>query len=390
MLSQSVISRFIFSALLFSMPVAAAADFDLSDGGGYRALDTSSHDTIWAEALERGINRALNPDDYICSAPTDLDLWVDAQFSEINELTLLVLDIFSVFRWAFDTKVVVDNNVDDEYIGVDGEHTRRQQKTFRDNQRFWDIFSDDILLMGGHGAEIADDDLMQAFMPLAFNGFPPFVRDIILTAVRSAIEGGIVDLTIFDPTAYFWTPGMPGGYDNPLFSLNALAFTSYGEEIFPGSGIIPDKIVMGEGLIEALSDIGIDPKSGPDYVLSHEFAHHVQFEIGAFEPGPPAPEKTRRTELMADGFSAYYNSHARGNTFQAKQFTDVMTAAYEGGDCAFLNNGHHGTHLQRLKATIWGQMVSEDAADQGHIYPSATLLEMFDQALPTLVAPDAP
>jgi Tfp pilus assembly protein PilV len=95
-------------------------------------------------------------------------------------------------------------------------------------------------------------------------------------------------------------------------------------------------------------------------------------------------------ELMADGFSAYYNSHARGNTFQAKRFTGVITAAYEVGDCAFSSRNQHGTHLQRLKAAIWGQMVSEDAADQGHIYSSATMLEMFEQALPILVAPDAP
>jgi len=50
---------------------------------------------------------------------------------------------------------------------------------------------------------------------------------------------------------------------------------------------------------------------------------------------------------------------------------------------------HHGTHLQRLKAAIWGGIVSDSAPNQGHIYSSASMLEMFDDVLPILIAPDA-
>jgi hypothetical protein len=57
--------------------------------------------------------------------------------------------------------------------------------------------------------------------------------------------------------------------------------------------------------------------------------------------------------------------------------------------CAFSNNNHHGTHLQRLKAALWGKLVSDDASSQGHIYSSNTMSQMFDDALSTLVAPDA-
>lgn len=380
----------ISSALLFSLPFAVAADFDLKTGSGYQGNLTHSTNTIWRDALERGIARAINPDDYICSAPTDLNLWVGYQFSQIDDLTLITLDALSVFSWAGDVKLLLDHDAEDEYIGVNGEYTRRQNKSFKDNQRFWDIYSDDILLMGMHGAEIADDDLMYAFLTIAFGDPPLFIQDIILNAARSAIVGGLVDLSFFEPGFIFISPGIPGGYANPLLTLNAFAFTSYGEEIFPGSGIIPDKIVMGEGLIDGLGDIGIGKKEGPDYILSHEFSHHVQFETGVFEPGPPAPEKTRRTELMADGFAAYYSSHARGNTFQATRFAEVMTSAYEVGDCAFSNNNHHGTQLQRLKSAIWGGIVSDSAPNQGHIYSSASMLEMFDDVLPMLIAPDAP
>lgn len=384
---RSGLLSYISSALLYFLPVATVADF--STNVGYQANLGHAANSVWRDALERGIARAINPDDYICSAPTALDLWINQQFFQIDDLTAITLQELGIFYWAGDAKLLLDHDASDEYIGADGEYTQRQNKTFKDNKRFWDIYSDDILLMGMHGAEIADDDLMAAFLPIAFGNPPLFVQEILLNAARSAIEGGVVDLSLFVPGFIFEAPGIPGGYNNPLLSLNAFAF-SYDQEIFPGSGIIPDKIIMGEGLIDSLVAIGVGAKEGPDYILSHEFAHHVQFEIGAFEPGPPEPEKTRRTELMADGFAAYFSSHARGNTFQASSFAEVMTSAYQVGDCAFANNNHHGTHLQRLNAAIWGKLVSQSAANQGHIYSSSTMLQMFDDALPILVAPDAP
>ena len=378
------------SALFFTMPLTATAD-SVPDGRiGYLGSPAHSSGTLWGESLGRALSRAIDGNDYVCSAPTLLDIWIYDQVDQIDPWTLGVLDALSVLYWSFDAKVLFDHDAEGEYIGANGEYTRRQIKTFKDNRRFWDIDSDDILLMGGHGAEIADDELMHEFLPFAFGNPPLVVQDIILNAARSAIEGGLVDLRIFDPTAYFVSPGIPGGYDNPLLSFNALAFSAFGYEIFPGLGIIPDKIVMGEGLLDALTAIGIGDKEGPDYVLSHEFAHHVQFEIGAIEPGLNSPEKTRRSELMADGFSAYFASHARGDSFQANRFADVMTSAYEVGDCAFGNPNHHGTHLQRLKATLWGEWVSDSAPDQGHIHSPETMLELFEEALPLLVEPDAP
>ncbi|MGC4940496.1 hypothetical protein [Kribbella sp. DT2] len=37
--------------------------------------------------------------------------------------------------------------------------------------------------------------------------------------------------------------------------------------------------------------------------------HHIQYEDGLFDSTLPAPEATRRTELMADSFSAYFLTH---------------------------------------------------------------------------------
>jgi len=390
MKNRSSLLVFYLLTVLCVMPLTVNADFDLGGKVSYSGPRVHSAGTAWSEALQRALQRAINRDDYICSAPTALDLWLYDQVDQIDPWTLDVLFALSVFNWSIDAKLIADHDAEGEYIGVDGEYTQRQIKTFKDNKRFWDIYSDDILLMGGHGAEIADDELMYAFLPVAFGNPPLFVQDILLNAARSAIEGGLVDLTFFDPNVYFVSPGIPGGYDNPLLSFNAVAFSAFGGEIFPGSGIIPDKVVMGDGLPAAFTSIGIGYKEGPDQILSHEFAHHVQFENGAISPVPVSPEATRRAELMADGFAAYYNSHARGNSFQPKRFADVMASAYEVGDCSFENINHHGTHLQRLKAAIWGQWVSDSAPDQGHIYASSLMVEMFDEALPAIVAPDAP
>lgn len=132
--------------------------------------------------------------------------------------------------------------------------------------------------------------------------------------------------------------------------------------------------------------------NGPDFVHAHEFAHHVQFEIGAFFPDPPIPdpaEATRRTELMADAFGAYYSSHARGATFQAKRFADVMNAAFGFGDCDFFSPNHHGTPNQREAAAIWGGDIADPKRKKGHVNSAASMLDLFDAELPYLVAPDA-
>ena len=79
------------------------------------------------------------------------------------------------------------------------------------------------------------------------------------------------------------TPSADPGFDldSPLLSFNAAAFSVEGEEI-PGLGVIPDKIVMGDGLLEYLDYAGFGT-SGPDFVHAHEFAHHVRGELGVFD-----------------------------------------------------------------------------------------------------------
>lgn len=352
-------------------------------------------DTALRQMLQDSINRAIDPDDYVCNAPTYFHTWIDQQVGDLVNIsgieTLAALDFLGAFFWAGDSTLLFDHDASDEYIGTSGEFTREQIKRHKDNKRFWDVRTDDILLMGMHGIEIADDSRMSPLMEtdFYFGFFGPEVQEYVLETVQTLIEGGEVDLRPLGPFGFpfpieYSAPGIPSGYDNPLFTLNAFAFS--GE--IPGFGPIPDKIVMGDGILEALALNGLG-NNAPDFIHAHEFAHHVQFEIGAFEPGPPTPEKTRRTELMADGFAAYYSSHARGATFQAKRFADVMSAAFGVGDCNFDGNGHHGTPDQREAAALWGGGITKSERKKGHIKSATEMLSLFDAELPNLVAPDA-
>jgi hypothetical protein len=181
-------------------------------------------------------------------------------------------------------------------------------------------------------------------------------------------------------------PQLQGG-DNPIFTLNAFAFSGE-EESDPLFHSLPDKLIFGDGILDALAFMGISDV-GPRAVLGHEFGHHVQFEDDLFSSPLTGPEATRRTELMADAFGTYFVTHSRGLALNAKRVLQAEKSFYEVGDCAFDNPGHHGTPNQRLHASQWGADLAASAQKQGHILPSLTVAQKFDAALPGLVAPDA-
>ena len=117
-------------------------------------------------------------------------------------------------------------------------------------------------------------------------------------------------------------PTVNGG-NHPLFTFNAFAISA------PEIGI-PDKIVMGDGVLDAYAAIGFDDVA-PQAVFAHEFGHHIQFERNYFDELPagadPATvdqaELTRHNELMADAFAGYYLTHKRGAALNAKRVAAV-------------------------------------------------------------------
>jgi hypothetical protein len=342
--------------------------------GHAAALSASAGlDTVWREARELALKRAIHPDDYQCG-PTDFDMWFWAKLGWIQNPNAF-LDIainYGALDWPTYYSFRFDQNAGDDYLGVSGAQTREMKKRFGDLQKFWDVNTSNVLLQGMHGAVIQEDAKMVPFVQWYFGGLDPVTAQSIVDYVQSVIEGD---------------PGL--GYNNPLFTLNAFAVTTEGESPFSPFYGIPDKIVLGDGIIEALTDLGLGINA-PDSVLSHEFGHHVQFELGVFDTYDGTPEATRRTELMADAFGAYYCAHSRGASFQSKRIAEVFRSSYLIGDCAFDSPGHHGTPDQREAAAQWGASVATASKKQGKIASSSLMLQLFDAQLPTLIAPDAP
>jgi predicted metalloprotease len=143
---------------------------------------------------------------------------------------------------------------------------------------------------------------------------------------------------------------------------------------------------MGDGILEAYTELGFGDVA-PQAILAHEFGHQVQFAIGTFDnpiSSDPA-ENTRRTELMADAYSAYYLSHARGATMQWKRVQQFLEVFFNIGDCGFSSPGHHGTPIQRMAAAQWGYDLANNAKKQGKILTSQEFADLFDAALPSLL-----
>lgn len=316
----------------------------------------------------RGIvDRLINPDEHVCG-PTDLDVYLAGLRAELTEADLAFLDQSPALDIPTVDALLFGTAADPDYA-VRADYRRLLTKTFRDAQRFWDIDSDDIQLAGMHGDMLQDTFRVSRVLRVAFGR----------TADEARAEAQEIADTVAD------SPGLDGG-NNPLFTLNAFAFSA---EVNPNPLVadVPDKIVFGDGMLDALEFMGIG-NVGSRVVLAHEFGHHVQFEDGLLDSALPAPEAARRVELMADTFGTYFATHARGLTLNAKRVLQAERAFFAVGDCAFDKPAHHGTPRQREQASSWAASLANSARPQGHILPSLALAAQFEAQLPRLVAPD--
>jgi hypothetical protein len=259
-----------------------------------------------------------------------------------------------------------------QFFGYNGEYTRRMAKTEKDVKRFWDIESDDIQVLAMHGTVLADPS----------RTVPTYTSDVFLgldnaTAQTWASEVQSVMLT---------EPAVNGG-NHPLFTFNAFAISA------PELGI-PDKIVMGDGILDGYKAVGFDDVALPA-VFAHEFAHHIQFQRNYFDELPPGAdpatvdqaERTRYTELMADALAAYYLTHSRGASMNRKRVEQFLQVFFQIGDCQFTSSGHHGTPIQRMRAAQFGFDVADQAQKQGHILTSDQFHDLFVAEYTTFVAP---
>ena len=320
--------------------------------------------------------RVIDPDDFVCPPSTPL---IDFLIGTIDESIATEPDIFStLINLAADAvptfdAIFFETEATPQFFGYNGEYTHRMTKVERDLKRFWDIASADIQLVGMHGTMLLDVDrvarVYENFGPNLFG--QPIPHDLALE-----LAGIVRDALLASVT-------MDGG-NYPLFSFNAFAVA--------GDQSIPDKIVMGDGVMASYKEIGFDDVA-PEAIYAHEFGHHVQFQKGYFDD-PLATtgdlaERTRYTELMADALGAFYLTHKRGAAMNQKRVAQFLEVYFNVGDCAFDNPGHHGTPNQRMRAANFAFNLADQAQKQGHIPTADEFHAAFVAAYPDLIAPDA-
>ena len=315
-------------------------------------------------------SRAIDPADYVCSSSSRLGDWLNAEI--VKTLTAERANFFALYNRSADLipvyeAVFFQTSATPQTFGYAGEFTKTMVKTERDVKGFWDIPSDDIQVLAMHGSVLLDT--ARTAQTYRFLGVKPATATAWAATIRAAL---------------LKSPTMPNG-NHPFWTFNAVAFSTT-------DGSIPDKIVMGDGILAGYQAVGLGDVA-PQAIFAHEFAHQIQFENGYFEDaiataGTP-PEQTRYTELMADAMSAYYLTHSRGATMNRKRVEQFLDVFFQIGDCAFKSDGHHGTPNQRLAAARFGFDLADQAQKQGHILTSKQFYDLFVAEYPALIAPDA-
>lgn len=299
-----------------------------------------------------------------CDPNTPVSQWLDLQLADWDDAVILPAIITGMLDFPTYDALLFENSSANQYFGINGEYTQRLTKTFKDLKRFWNIQSDGIVMVGLHGAMLRDrNKLIRIAMALFGDdqATAEFRADLILDLIATV-------------------PQYRNG-DHPIFTFNAFAQPSF---VYPPVGLIPDKIVMGDGIMDAYTAIGYGDVA-PQAILAHEFGHHIQFQLNLFG-NVSSPEATRRTELMADAYAAYYLTHARGVSMQWKRVKQFLQVFFNIGDCAFTSDNHHGTPTQRMAAAEWGYSVANNAQKQGHILTAEAFTALFEAKLPALVA----
>lgn len=328
------------------------------------ALKAALQGTNWAD-ISRGV---IDRDAYQCSS-TPLQDWFSAQIPDTETVMGL---LFMSFLGALDMPtydaLLYGEQSRDNRFGLNGEYTQRLTSQYKDLEKFWDRYPANQQLLPMHGAQTFSDFDHVVELYQVVHGLSPSDAALYAETVKRIMD------------AY---PQLRGG-DHPMFTFNAFAFGGNSE-----LGISP-RIVMGDGILQGMAAIGLGDV-GPRAILGHEFGHTIQTAGGLFDNTDlTGPEATRRTELMADTFSLYYLTHARGEALNAKRLLPSVQSFYQVGDCSFTDDSHHGTPNQRVASSQWAADLANGARPQGHIAPSLDLAARFDAKLPDLVAPDAP
>ncbi|SFC89981.1 hypothetical protein SAMN04487907_11242 [Zunongwangia mangrovi] len=228
----------------------------------------------------------------------------------------------------------------EQYFGEDGSYTNFMSKRKRELERFWDM-EDEIILNGQHTATLNDREKVAD------------LYEIVGANVETREDAYAIADQILAINAA--SPNLP---ENPFFATDGFAVTN-------------NLIVIGDGIVQMLSETGIDSKIVWTGILSHEWAHQIQFDnTSSWYPNGAADdpaEATRYTELEADFLASYYMTHKRGATYNWKRVEQFFELFFAIGDCSFSSSGHHGTPLQRMEASRLGYELAASAQKKGKI-----------------------
>ncbi|WP_373056819.1 hypothetical protein [Zunongwangia sp. H14] len=253
----------------------------------------------------------------------------------------------------------------DQYFGEDGDYTKLMIKRQRELEKFWDM-PVEIQVNGQHTATLNDRDkiaeVFETFFGYRVNGvFVPLTTE-------QAYEEADYLISLNEAS-----PNLP---ENPYFATDGFASTNR-------------TIVIGDGLPTWLAETGIDEGIVWTGILSHEWAHEVQFlNRSQWYPNGAAPDPaaaTRYTELEADFMAAYFMTHKRGATYNWKRVEEFFDLYFQIGDCGFTSSGHHGTPLQRMEAARLGYELADSAQKQGHILTQQEVHEAFVSVVGSIV-----
>ncbi|HKH94379.1 MAG TPA: hypothetical protein VKA54_21415 [Gemmatimonadaceae bacterium] len=356
-----------------SAPRAATASISnpTLDDRGLGAL-TPPRAAVVVDFTWDAADRAINPDDYVCNPNSPLTNWLNAEIAA----TLAVEPnlFFAMYDRAADIlptweALLFQTSAQPQYYGYSGQFTDEMVRLETSVKEFFDIPSEDIQVLAMHGTMLSDAGrMMRTYEAL---GLPHDSAYSWAATVRSSL---LHSRTMRGGNWAFWT-------------FNAVSFRTTDNSL-------PPKIVMGDGLLEGYAAIGYGDVA-PGSIFAHEYAHQIQFERGYFDDLPDEatpPERTRYTELMADAYSAYYMTHVGGAHANPERVHDFLEVFFQIGDCAFTNQGHHGTPNQRLAAARYGfQLAYEDLQlYDGRILSTEEFHDLFVKKFPELVAPDVP
>ncbi|KAL7534053.1 hypothetical protein ACHAXR_006667 [Thalassiosira sp. AJA248-18] len=287
-----------------------------------------------------------------CSSP--LTKWTTDQIRTMGYSTYKTLYDNKIIQMPYVYKHYVNHHEQSTEYFVNDSQTSELLRRHRDTIDFWtnadidnSIITQDILLLSMHGSDLKDN------------------AKLVPTIMRIFDFTNMSDILAFATKVQRIVQDLPGGYDNPLLTMNAVATRStlnhgsYNGHDDP-SRRIKDSIIIGDGVLQFVYDSGL-ATSGPDFVHAHEFGHHLQFQMDlAVPPQYQYKHDDRRKELMADALGGYFLAHDHGGDMMVDEIGVFDETAFSTGDCSVTRDDHHGTPEQRRCAAVWGASLANE------------------------------